>query len=157
MDSSPLILAKVGLDVSEVASVEQMARMAVDVFGRIDILVNVFGTNNPPTPGVELAVSEFQRVLDVNLTGVFRCCRTVGAIMREQRQGKIVNIASINGVIPPVLGIAYNVSKAGVLSLTRTLAYELAPFNVQVNAVNPGPVDTPLVAHASNVARHAWG
>jgi 2-hydroxycyclohexanecarboxyl-CoA dehydrogenase len=134
------------LDVTDAASVKGMVAAVLGAYGRIDILVNVFGTNHAPTPGVELSDPDWARVIDVNLTGVFRCCRMVGRVMREQRSGKIINIASINGVTPPILTVAYNVSKAGVLSLTRTMAGELAPFNVQVNAINPGPVDTPLAA-----------
>jgi NAD(P)-dependent dehydrogenase (short-subunit alcohol dehydrogenase family) len=133
-----------GLDVTDATSIERMAASVLAAYGRIDVLVNVFGTNHAPTELVELPDSEWERVLQVNLTGVFRCSRVVGRVMREQRSGKIINIASINGVTPPLLSAAYNASKAGVLSLTRTMAYELAPFSVQVNAVNPGPVDTPL-------------
>ena len=93
---------------------------------------------------VQLPAAEWNRVLSVNLFGVFLCCREVGLVMAKQGGGRIINIASLNSVSPVALTAAYNVSKAGVASLTQTLAAELAPFGVNVNAISPGPIETAI-------------
>jgi len=130
------------LDVTQEASVKSLVEQVKTRYGRIDILVNCAGVPFNVVPFIHLSTQEWHRVINVNLFGTFLCCREVGAVMAQQESGKIVNIASLNSVSPAALSVAYNVSKAGVASLTQTLATELAPFGVNVNAISPGPITT---------------
>lgn len=122
--------------------VEEMVARTVEAFGRVDIAVNNAATN--PHFGPILAADEGQwdKILDTNLKSVFRVARAVAPHMKAQGGGKIINIASVAGLRPsPAMGI-YSVSKAGVIMLTQVLALELAPDNIQVNAIAPGVIKT---------------
>ena len=141
------------LDVSDSASVTALFDEVVEAHGRLDILVNNAGVGQQVTPVVELDDGEWDRVIRVTLTGTFYCCRAAGGIMERQESGCIVNISSINGQNPAALVAAYNVAKEGVISLTRTLALELAAYGVRVNAVCPGPVYTEF--NRSNMAQRS--
>ncbi len=141
------------LDVSDSASVNACFDAMVEAHGRLDILVNNAGIGQKVAAVVELNDSEWDRVMRVTLTGTFYCCRAAGGIMERQESGCIVNISSINGQNPAALVAAYNAAKEGVISLTRTLALELAAYGVRVNAVCPGPVYTEF--NRSNMAQRS--
>lgn len=124
------------------AAVEALAQQAVERFGGIDILVNNAATNPHFGPIMTSEASHWDKILDVNVKGYFRTAQACAPIMRTRGGGKIINMASIAGKKPhPGMGI-YCVSKAAVLMLTEVLAVELAPDNIQVNAIAPGFVKT---------------
>lgn len=134
------------LDVRSDASVAAAFDRMLEAWGRIDILVNNAGIASA-TRGLEGAPDrdlDWEVVLDVNLRGTVRCSARASGSMKDQRAGKIVNIGSMAGHGARKVGGAYAVSKAAVLRYTRGLAIELAPFDVNVNAVCPGAVWTPL-------------
>ena len=137
-----LIADAVALDITKSANVDRVFESVARDKGRLDVVVNNAGVGQTVTPVVEISDDEWDRVLRVTLTGTFYCCRAAGRIMERQERGSIVNISSINGLSPAALVAAYNAAKAAVISLTKTLALELAAYGVRVNAVCPGPVYT---------------
>ena len=141
------------VDVADSASVDRLFEEVAEAHGRLDILVNNAGVGQQVAPVVELDDGEWDRVIRVTLTGTFHCCRAAGRIMEAQESGAIVNISSINGQNPAALVAAYNAAKEGVISLTRTLALEMAAYGVRVNAVCPGPVYTAF--NRSNMAQRS--
>jgi NAD(P)-dependent dehydrogenase (short-subunit alcohol dehydrogenase family) len=127
-------------DVSDEALAQGMVEHTLDVLGRIDVLVNNAGVIGPTARVPDVARSDWDAVLAVNLTGPFLCAKAVLPSMIERRAGKVINIASIAGKIAYALRSPYAVSKWGLIGLTQTLAKEMGPYNIQVNAICPGPV-----------------
>jgi 3-oxoacyl-[acyl-carrier protein] reductase len=135
----------VKVDVASASSVESMLKTALAAFdGRVDILVNNAAIwTNAPTE--ELSEEDWDRMVDVNMKGVFLCCKAVIPIMKRQKRGHIVNIASIATRTGGTLaGIHYVASKGGVLAMTKKLAKELGPHGIVVNGVNPGTGQTEM-------------
>lgn len=132
-------------DVSDEAAVQRMVREAFDVAGRLDVLVNNAGISFQAR-AEEMALADWRRVLDINLTGPFLLCREAGRIMLGQKSGSVINIASIAGFHGFADRAAYNASKHGLIGLTRTLAVEWGGHGVRVNAVCPGWVKTEMDA-----------
>ncbi len=138
-------------DVSREEDVQLLFQKVLAAHGRVDVLVNCAGMV-AVRPFLEMDTATWDRVLDVNLRGTFLCCREAFRIMAAQQRGVIVNISSLSGVkgIEKFPGLsAYNVSKAGVASLTEILAVEGKPHNIRVCAVSPGAVDTEMLRQAA--------
>jgi 3-oxoacyl-[acyl-carrier protein] reductase len=134
------------VDVTSKDSVQNAVQQAKDAFGRIDVLINCAGIYNE-TPFEELPLEEWERTMSVNLTGSFLFAQAVTPIMKEQGSGCIVNLASLAGQVGGVVaGTDYSASKAGVISLTRSLSKRLGPFGIRVNSISPGPCESPMTA-----------
>jgi len=132
------------VDVADENSVAQGTAAAVAALGKIDILVNNAGIAGANAPTVDYPVDEWERVLKVNLTSQFLTCRTVAPHMVKQKYGRIVNIASIAGKEGNPNAVAYSASKAGVISLTKSLGKELAKNGVSVNCITPAAAKTAI-------------
>jgi 3-oxoacyl-[acyl-carrier protein] reductase len=134
------------VDVRDYAAVERARDATLEVFGRIDILVNSAGITGPNVMTWEYPLAAWRDVLDVNLTGTFHCARAAIAPMRAADYGRIVNIASVAGKEGNPNASAYSASKAGVIALTKSLGKELATTGVRVNCVTPAAVESPMFA-----------
>jgi len=140
----------VAADVSDRAAIEDMFARAVGGLGTVDILINNAGIGQRLL-ALDITESDWRRVIDVNLTGVFFCAQSAARIMKPRRKGAIVNLSSVAGKRISIHGGAhYTAAKAGVIGLTRHLAYEWGPYGIRVNALCPGETLTPLMTRMSN-------
>ena len=130
------------VDVADWSSVEQMVSSAVGEFGGVHILVNNAGVQGPVSPLDENDVDAWARTIQVNLVGAFHCCKAVIPWMRRAGGGAIVNLSGGGATAPRPNFSAYAASKAGVVRLTETLAEEMRPYGIRVNAIAPGAVNT---------------
>jgi NAD(P)-dependent dehydrogenase (short-subunit alcohol dehydrogenase family) len=133
------------VDITDEKRVEQAVLEAEEGLGRLDFLVNNAGVRHQASI-VDHDIETWRRTVDVNLTGTFICSRATLRVMLGQGSGKILNIASIAGVLAMSNRVAYAASKAGIIGLTRAMAVELGPQGIHCNAIAPGVIETPLTA-----------
>ena len=132
------------MDVADLISVENAVRQTQDALGGIDILICNAGISGPTEKLWDYPPEAWQKVIDINLTGVFNCLRAVTPIMIEQNYGRIVNVASVAGKEGNPNASAYSSSKAGVIALTKSLGKELAQFDIAVNCITPAAAKTQI-------------
>ncbi|OBZ14197.1 hypothetical protein A8L34_09560 [Bacillus sp. FJAT-27264] len=136
-------------DVTNPSDVARMYDTVINKYGCVDVLINNAGVCDDNLIHM-MPIEQWQKVIDVNLTGTFLCCREFSKIMIKQKFGKIFNMASLKGEEGAVGQINYTASKAGIISLTKTLAKELGQYNIAVNAVCPGFIVTDLNRNDKN-------
>ncbi|HEU4367963.1 MAG TPA: SDR family NAD(P)-dependent oxidoreductase [Methylomirabilota bacterium] len=142
----------VGVDVGDAGQVQTFVDRVVAEFGRLDVMFANAGIAHS-APFLDHPEAQWHRVLRVNLTGVFLCCQVAARQMVKQGGGRIITTASINGLRGVENLVGYNVAKAGVIELTRTMAVELAQYGVTVNAIAPAQIDTRLTRSLPEEAR----
>jgi 3-oxoacyl-[acyl-carrier protein] reductase len=131
-------------DVTVASDVESLVKRTVEEFGTVDILVNNAGSLIERLRLLEMSEERWDQVVDLNLKSAFLCCKAVAPLMMERKTGAIINLSSIAGRNGGALGsLHYSSAKGGLISFTKGLAKELAPFGIRVNAVSPGVIDTP--------------
>jgi 3-oxoacyl-[acyl-carrier protein] reductase len=136
----------VALDVSDAAAVKAAAAKSNEILGRVDVLINSAGITGATMPVWEFPIDSWLKVMDINLNGLFYCCREVIPFMLENGYGRIVNVASVAGKEGNPNASAYSASKAGVIGLTKSLGKELATKGVIVNALTPATFESPILA-----------
>src|SRR5580693_7096061 len=138
------------VDVTDPAGIARALEATEARLGPPDILVNNAGISGPNLPLSEYPPEEWRRVVEIDLIGVFNCCRAVLPLMQRRDYGRIVNIASIAGKEGNPNASAYSAAKAGVIGLTKSLGKELAKDGVSVNTITPATIDTPILAQVSD-------
>ena len=133
------------VDVSDAEAVARGTKSALEAFGSIDVLVNNAGIAGPSMPVVDYPIDEWRRVIEVDLTGPFLCCRAVVPHMTKARYGRIVNIASVAGKEGNPNAAAYGAAKGGLITFTKSLGKELAQTGVLVNCVTPAAAQTAIL------------
>jgi 3-oxoacyl-[acyl-carrier protein] reductase len=142
-------------DVSNNDEIENLVKEVLNQFGSIDILVNNAGITRDNLL-IRMSEEDFQAVIDINLKGAFICTKHVSKVMMKQRTGKIINIASVVGVMGNAGQSNYAASKAGLIGFTKSIAKELAKRNVNVNAVAPGYIETDMTATLPEKVKEAF-
>ncbi len=142
-------------NVADPADADRLIRETVATFGRVDILVNNAGITRDGLL-IRMKDDDWKKVLEVNLTGTFNCLRAAAKQMMKQRNGRIINIASVVGVMGNAGQANYSASKAGVIGLTKSAAKELAGRGITVNAVAPGYIETEMTAALPEDVRKAY-
>lgn len=145
-------------DVSDSRQVGAMVDRAISEFGHVDILVNDASIYSMPKSIVEKTEEEWDRVLAIDLKGMFLCCRKIVPHMIARKYGKIINFSSVQAISPAAPNIDYTSAKAGILGLTLDLAFELAPLQICVNAIIPGAIPTDMwnIVVPDNVDRESF-
>lgn len=134
------------VDITDPAAVEAAAAQSYAALGRIDLLVCAAGITGATAPVQEFPIDAWRRVIEINLNGIFYCCRAIVPFMLANRYGRIVTVSSVAGKEGNPNASAYSASKAGVLGFTKSLGKELATSGILVNAVTPAVFDSPLLA-----------
>tara|TARA_B100000929_G_scaffold236279_1_gene192946 strand:- start:360 stop:1097 length:738 start_codon:yes stop_codon:yes gene_type:complete len=135
-------ITKVIVDVTNFQKIEEATKETLSQLGRIDILVNNAGIAGPSYTTWEYPIEEWQKVIDIDLNGVFYCCKSIVPVMKKNNYGRIINIASIAGKEGNPNAMPYSAAKAGVIALTKSLGKELANNNIAVNCVTPAAAKT---------------
>ncbi len=130
-------------DVTQPECVDNLLEVVMEKLGKVDILVNNAGTTIKK-PLLDQSLEDWHNVINLNLTAVFTCCKKIGSQMVKQRDGRIINIASLASRFAIINSLPYCASKGGLLQLTRTLSAEWAEYNIRVNAIAPGYFETPM-------------
>ena len=135
-------ITKIIVDVTNFQKIEEATKETLSQLGRIDILVNNAGIAGPSYTTWEYPIEEWQKVIDIDLNGVFYCCKSIVPVMKKNNYGRIINIASIAGKEGNPNAMPYSAAKAGVIALTKSLGKELANNNIAVNCVTPAAAKT---------------
>jgi 3-oxoacyl-[acyl-carrier protein] reductase len=130
-------------DVAQKPEAQNLVNSAIDAFGRLDILVNNAGFTRPAMM-IKMTEDQWDQVVDIHLKGAFLCAQAAGLHMKEQKSGKIINVTSVAGIVGTVGQINYSAAKGGIISMTKSIARELARYNVCANVISLGIVATDM-------------